>query len=156
MFPFFFFPKLQCHWFFQVYFMDTQIWYAIFSTIFGGLYGAFRRLGEVSGAFFPTSPNNLIMYITYFNMINSSWYWPLNYGLNSFVIYSSKFLYSLNLSWFWIVMALGKISRHMPINRKNHTDFPCSSKNLCWNGNGDLFKRSPTTLLFQFFVENKW
>lgn len=32
---------------FQVYFMDTQIWYAIFSTIFGGIYGAFRRLGEV-------------------------------------------------------------------------------------------------------------
>lgn len=32
----------------QVYFMDTQIWYAIFSTIFGGIYGAFRRLGEVS------------------------------------------------------------------------------------------------------------
>lgn len=31
--------------------MDTQIWYAIFSTIFGGIYGAFRRLGEV-GAFF--------------------------------------------------------------------------------------------------------
>ena len=30
--------------------MDTQIWYAIFSTIFGGLYGAFRRLGEVGGA----------------------------------------------------------------------------------------------------------
>lgn len=30
--------------------MDTQIWYAIFSTIFGGIYGAFRRLGEVSGA----------------------------------------------------------------------------------------------------------
>jgi hypothetical protein len=29
--------------------MDTQIWYAIFSTIFGGIYGAFRRLGEVSG-----------------------------------------------------------------------------------------------------------
>ncbi|RVX12768.1 Callose synthase 3 [Vitis vinifera] len=34
-----------------VYFMDTQIWYAIFSTLFGGIYGAFRRLGEVSGAF---------------------------------------------------------------------------------------------------------
>ena len=31
----------------QVYFMDTQIWYAIFSTIVGGIYGAFRRLGEV-------------------------------------------------------------------------------------------------------------
>ncbi|EPS69913.1 hypothetical protein M569_04848, partial [Genlisea aurea] len=30
-----------------VYFMDTQIWYAIFSTLFGGIYGAFRRLGEV-------------------------------------------------------------------------------------------------------------
>lgn len=34
----------------QVYFMDTQIWYAIFSTIFGGIYGAFRRLGEASGS----------------------------------------------------------------------------------------------------------
>ncbi|GKV12590.1 hypothetical protein SLEP1_g23715 [Rubroshorea leprosula] len=30
-----------------VYFMDTQIWYAIFSTLFGGIYGAFRRLGEI-------------------------------------------------------------------------------------------------------------
>ncbi|KAJ6813042.1 callose synthase 3-like [Iris pallida] len=30
-----------------VYFMDTQIWYAIFSTLFGGIYGAYRRLGEV-------------------------------------------------------------------------------------------------------------
>ena len=27
--------------------MDSQIWYAIYSTIFGGIYGAFRRLGEV-------------------------------------------------------------------------------------------------------------
>ncbi|KVI00628.1 1,3-beta-glucan synthase subunit FKS1-like, domain-1 [Cynara cardunculus var. scolymus] len=34
-----------------VYFMDTQIWYAIFSTIFGGFYGAFRRLGETSSVF---------------------------------------------------------------------------------------------------------
>lgn len=31
----------------QVYFMDTQIWYAIFSTIVGGIYGAFSHLGEV-------------------------------------------------------------------------------------------------------------
>ncbi|MED6207969.1 Callose synthase 3 [Stylosanthes scabra] len=31
----------------SVYFMDTQIWYAIFSTLFGGIYGAFRRLGEI-------------------------------------------------------------------------------------------------------------
>ncbi|XP_057461875.1 callose synthase 7-like isoform X3 [Actinidia eriantha] len=30
-----------------VYFMDTQIWYAIFSTIFGGIYGAFSHLGEI-------------------------------------------------------------------------------------------------------------
>ncbi|XP_015584610.1 callose synthase 1 isoform X4 [Ricinus communis] len=30
-----------------VYFMDTQIWYAIYSTLFGGIYGAFRRLGEI-------------------------------------------------------------------------------------------------------------
>ncbi|KAI4333205.1 hypothetical protein L6164_018042 [Bauhinia variegata] len=30
-----------------VYFMDTQIWYAIYSTIAGGIYGAFRRLGEI-------------------------------------------------------------------------------------------------------------
>lgn len=28
--------------------MDTQIWYAIFSTLIGGIYGACRRLGEVS------------------------------------------------------------------------------------------------------------
>lgn len=27
--------------------MDTQIWYAIYSTLVGGIYGAFRRLGEV-------------------------------------------------------------------------------------------------------------
>ncbi|XP_073000931.1 callose synthase 3-like [Typha latifolia] len=30
-----------------VYFMDTQIWYAIFSTLLGGIYGAFLRLGEI-------------------------------------------------------------------------------------------------------------
>ncbi|KAJ3682000.1 hypothetical protein LUZ60_014573 [Juncus effusus] len=30
-----------------VYFMDAQIWYAIFSTIVGGVYGASRRLGEI-------------------------------------------------------------------------------------------------------------
>ncbi|CAM8951038.1 unnamed protein product [Rhodiola kirilowii] len=31
-----------------VYFMDTQIWYSIFSTLYGGFIGAFDRLGEVS------------------------------------------------------------------------------------------------------------
>ncbi|KAH6822887.1 glucan synthase-like 7 [Perilla frutescens var. hirtella] len=30
-----------------VYFMETQIWYAIFSTIIGGIYGAFSHLGEI-------------------------------------------------------------------------------------------------------------
>ncbi|XP_043804550.1 callose synthase 5 [Manihot esculenta] len=30
-----------------VYFMDTQIWYAIYSTIYGGFVGAFDRLGEI-------------------------------------------------------------------------------------------------------------
>ncbi|XP_051151939.1 callose synthase 7 isoform X2 [Andrographis paniculata] len=30
-----------------VYFMDTQIWYAIFSTLIGGIYGAFSHLGEI-------------------------------------------------------------------------------------------------------------
>lgn len=29
--------------------MDAQIWYAIFSTLFGGIHGAFSHLGEVSG-----------------------------------------------------------------------------------------------------------
>lgn len=30
-----------------VYFMDAQIWYAIFSTLFGGVHGAFSHLGEI-------------------------------------------------------------------------------------------------------------
>lgn len=30
-----------------VYFMDAQIWYAIYSTIFGGIHGAFSHLGEI-------------------------------------------------------------------------------------------------------------
>eukprot|EP00250_Pteridium_aquilinum_P011202 c19900_g2_i1 orf=287-6166(-) len=30
-----------------VYFMDAQIWYSIWSTIFGGINGAFSRLGEI-------------------------------------------------------------------------------------------------------------
>ncbi|KAK1642299.1 hypothetical protein QYE76_060104 [Lolium multiflorum] len=31
----------------MVYFIDTQIWYAIFSALYGGLNGAFSRLGEI-------------------------------------------------------------------------------------------------------------
>ncbi|KAK9061500.1 hypothetical protein SSX86_018682 [Deinandra increscens subsp. villosa] len=42
-----------------VYFMDTQIWYAIFSTLFGGIYGAFRRLGEVCACFRKLNPTAL-------------------------------------------------------------------------------------------------
>ncbi|CAA6665355.1 unnamed protein product [Spirodela intermedia] len=30
-----------------VYFMDAQIWYAIFATLYGGILGAFSRLGEI-------------------------------------------------------------------------------------------------------------
>ncbi|KAH7520841.1 hypothetical protein FEM48_Zijuj08G0188700 [Ziziphus jujuba var. spinosa] len=30
-----------------VYFMDTQIWYSIYSTLYGGVVGAFDRLGEI-------------------------------------------------------------------------------------------------------------
>ena len=41
------FPLLNANFYMQVYFMDTQIWYAIVSTLVGGLNGAFRRLGEV-------------------------------------------------------------------------------------------------------------
>lgn len=33
----------------QVYFMDTQIWYSVFCTIFGGMCGIIHHLGEVSG-----------------------------------------------------------------------------------------------------------
>ena len=32
--------------------MDTQIWYSIFSTLFGGINGALSHLGEVSGQLF--------------------------------------------------------------------------------------------------------
>ncbi|XP_024527354.1 callose synthase 5 isoform X1 [Selaginella moellendorffii] len=30
-----------------IYFMDTQLWYSVYSTLFGGISGAFRRLGEI-------------------------------------------------------------------------------------------------------------
>ncbi|KAJ3692137.1 hypothetical protein LUZ60_012487 [Juncus effusus] len=30
-----------------VYFMDTQIWYSIFCTVFGGMYGIIHHLGEI-------------------------------------------------------------------------------------------------------------
>lgn len=63
-FPFLLFSFLICHILhlliigynvvldaLQVYFMDAQIWYAIFSTLAGGIYGAYRRLGEVGESF---------------------------------------------------------------------------------------------------------
>ncbi|OAY73984.1 Callose synthase 3, partial [Ananas comosus] len=37
----------HCTLYDTVYFMDAQIWYAIFSTLVGGIYGACRRLGEI-------------------------------------------------------------------------------------------------------------
>lgn len=42
------FTRAQLSFPLQVYFMDTQIWYSIFSTLYGGVYGAFGRLGEVN------------------------------------------------------------------------------------------------------------
>jgi hypothetical protein len=48
----------------QVYFMDTQIWYAVFSTLVGGMYGACRRLGEVSKIF--QNYTSLFHYLTDF------------------------------------------------------------------------------------------
>lgn len=30
-----------------IYFMDTQIWYSVFCTVFGGLYGMLHHLGEI-------------------------------------------------------------------------------------------------------------
>ncbi|KAF7840107.1 callose synthase 5 [Senna tora] len=42
-----------------VYFMDTQIWYAVFSTLYGGVVGAFDRLGElVNVEFFAYTDTN--------------------------------------------------------------------------------------------------
>lgn len=32
--------------------MDTQIWYSVFCTMFGGLYGILHHLGEVRGKSF--------------------------------------------------------------------------------------------------------
>ncbi|CAN0852268.1 Callose synthase 5 [Linum grandiflorum] len=40
--------KFTFSFFIQVYFMDTQIWYSIYSTIYGGFEGAVDRLGEAS------------------------------------------------------------------------------------------------------------
>lgn len=53
---------------FQVYFMDTQIWYSVFCTIFGGLYGVLHHLGEVSTSFsmrelsFCAFPSQVLMF----------------------------------------------------------------------------------------------
>lgn len=43
--------------------MDSQIWYAVYSTIFGGISGSFRRLGEVR--WFAT----LLMYSSQFSFV---------------------------------------------------------------------------------------
>lgn len=45
--------------------MDAQIWYAIFSTIFGGIYGAFRRLGEVNQTAFPLNTESSLHSFSY-------------------------------------------------------------------------------------------
>lgn len=45
--------------------MDTQIWYAIYSTLYGGIVGAFDRLGEVVFL-------NVVSYILLWLFINCS------------------------------------------------------------------------------------
>lgn len=45
--------------------MDTQIWYSVFCTIFGGLYGILHHLGEVRGIFLPQ--------LAWSQTINSCW-----------------------------------------------------------------------------------
>lgn len=58
----------------QVYFMDTQIWYAIFYTVVGGIYGAFRRLGEVCFTFqqklFSTTANFLSIFTHILSLVS--------------------------------------------------------------------------------------
>jgi hypothetical protein len=51
--------------------MDTQIWYAIFSTICGGVNGAFSRLGEVGSwrRVYPLSADILYLLILYLQII---------------------------------------------------------------------------------------
>ena len=61
----------------QVYFMDTQIWYAIFSTLFGGVYGAFYRLGEVCQ--------------TFCLLFEKKTYLSLSYNLKNVLLADSKF-----------------------------------------------------------------
>ncbi|KAH1197618.1 Callose synthase 7 [Glycine max] len=39
--------KLAFSYYVEVYFMDAQIWYAIYATLFGGIIGAFSHLGEI-------------------------------------------------------------------------------------------------------------
>ena len=54
--------------------MDTQIWYALFSTLIGGIYGAYRRLGEVSNIFmyFASLHNVMDHYLSHEELILDS------------------------------------------------------------------------------------
>lgn len=64
--------------------MDAQIWYAIFSTLFGGIYGAFRRLGEVWEL---ASIVSLFVLITHFLCC-----WMVKY-LSNCTFYTDKIIY---------------------------------------------------------------
>lgn len=50
--------------------MDTQIWYAIFSTIYGGIYGAFRRLGEVGEGLFLYKSDMFILFFHIYEKVH--------------------------------------------------------------------------------------
>ena len=79
--------------------MDTQIWYAIFSTILGGMYGAFRRLGEVrillTFLFFITVQVNIYIYSCLYAEFNSVAFFFQELGLCS--LYKCLAGFSLNI-----------------------------------------------------------
>lgn len=49
--------------------MDTQIWYAIFATVIGGIYGAFSHLGEVPDSFAICSYKFLTLLLKVLNLL---------------------------------------------------------------------------------------
>lgn len=74
--------------FIQVYFMDNQIFYAIFSTLYGGFIGAFDRLGEVQNQFIMF----LLNFLIYFDCSDFTMFSP------SYLVKKSEFLLTIFLT----------------------------------------------------------
>lgn len=51
--------------------MDTQIWYSVFCTLFGGVYGILHHLGEVSCASFFSLKGILVPVLLLFCTLDS-------------------------------------------------------------------------------------